>query len=76
MTETETRTPLTTVYACTVSGWSIPGKIWMLTNQIRVISSCARVPREFACACTSDTSGYIKRVKQHIEPFGLGLAKV
>ena len=26
-TETETRSQLATVYACTISGWSIPGKI-------------------------------------------------
>jgi len=33
-TETETRSPLATVHACTISGWSIPGKIWVPTNQI------------------------------------------
>ena len=31
-------------------GWSIPGKIWMLTNQITAISAGAHVYREL-CAC-------------------------
>jgi len=45
-TETETRSPLATVYACTVPGWSIPGKIWMPSNQIRAASARAHVSRE------------------------------
>jgi len=45
-TETESRSSLTMVYACTVSGWSIPGKVWMPTNQIRAVSASAHVPRE------------------------------
>ena len=48
-TETEARSWLATVDACTVPGWSIPGKIWMPTNQIRAISAGAHVPREL-CA--------------------------
>jgi len=45
-TETEAHSTLPTVDACTFSGWSIPGKIWMPTNQIRAISARARVSRE------------------------------
>ena len=45
-TETETRSSLATVYACTVPGWLVPGKIWMSTNQIRAISASAHVSRE------------------------------
>jgi len=46
MTETEAHSPLATVYACTVSGWSIPGKLWIPTNQIRDMSGSAHVYRE------------------------------
>ena len=45
-TETETRSWLATVYSCTVCRWSIPGKTWMPTNQIRAIPVRARVSRE------------------------------
>ena len=45
-TETETRSTPATAYACSVPGGSIPGKIWMPTNQIRVMSTRARVSRE------------------------------
>jgi len=45
-TETEARSSPATVYACTVPRWSIPGKIWMPTNQIRAISAGAHVSRE------------------------------
>ena len=45
-TETEARSPLATVHACTLPWWSIPGKIWRPTNQITAISARARVPRE------------------------------
>ena len=45
-TEMETRSPLATAYACTVSGRSNPGKIWMPTNQIPAISAHAHVTRE------------------------------
>jgi len=45
-TETEARSPLATVYTCTISGRSIPGKIWMPTNQITAISARAHVFRE------------------------------
>jgi len=47
-TETESRSSLETVYACTVPGWPIPGKIWRPTNQIRAISAGAHVPRAVA----------------------------
>ena len=45
-TETESRSPLAIVYACTVPGWSIPGKIWIPTNHIRATSARARAFRE------------------------------
>ena len=45
-TETESRSPLATVYACTASWWSVPGKIWMPTNQIRDMPLRAHVFRE------------------------------
>jgi len=45
-TETETRSSLATVYACTVSGWSIRGIIWTPTNQIRALSARAHLSRE------------------------------
>ena len=45
-TETEAHSSLATVHACTVSRGSIPGKIWMPTNQIRAISARAHVFRE------------------------------
>ena len=45
-TETETRASLATVYACRFPGWSIPGKIWMPTNQIGAVSARAHVSRE------------------------------
>ena len=45
-TETETRSSLATVYACTVSWWSIRGIIWTPTNQIRALSARAHLSRE------------------------------
>jgi len=48
-TETETRLPWQKVDACTVSWQSIPGKIWMPTNQIRAKYAHADVSREL-CA--------------------------
>jgi len=45
-TKTESRSPLSTVNACTVSGQSIPGKIWMPTNQITGTRAHAHVYRE------------------------------
>ena len=39
---------------------SIPGKIWMPTNQIGSTLARARVYPPIACACTSGISGYIK----------------
>ena len=56
-TETETRSSLATVYACTVPGWSIPGKIWMPTNQIRAISAGAHVPRELCARALQASQG-------------------
>jgi len=45
-TETEAHSPLAIVNACTVPGWSIPGKIWMPTNQITAMSAGAHLSRE------------------------------
>ena len=45
-TETEARSPLATVYTCTISRRSIPGKIWTSTNQITAIPASAHVSRE------------------------------
>ena len=56
-TETETRSQLTAVYACRVPGWSIPGKIWMPTNQIREISAGARVSRELRARALQASRG-------------------
>ena len=46
-TKTEAHSSLTTVHACPVSSQSIPGKIWILTNQISATSARAHAPREF-----------------------------
>ena len=56
-TETETRSQLATVYTCTVPGWSIPGKIWMPTNQIRAISVGAHVSRELRARAPQASRG-------------------
>ena len=56
-TETVTRSSLATVYACRVSGWSIPGKIWMLTNQIRAVATRAHVPRELRARALQASGG-------------------
>ena len=69
-TETETRTTLATAYACTVPGWSIPGKIWMPTNQIRTIPAGAHASVHVRHL------GVYKESRVATEPFGLGLAKV
>ena len=45
-TETETRSPQASVFACAISRQLSPGKILMPTNQIRAIPARARVPRE------------------------------
>jgi len=56
-TETEPRASLATVYACTVPGWLIPGKIWMPTNQIRAISAGAHVSRELRARALQASGG-------------------
>ena len=45
-TETEARSPLATVHACTIPGGRFPAKMWMSTNQIRAIPERAHVSRE------------------------------
>ena len=57
-TETESRSALVTVYACTVPGWSITGKIWISTNQITAISAGAHVPREVSARALSHLGVY------------------
>ena len=56
-TETEARSSLATVYACRVSEWSIPGKIWMPTNQIRVVAARAHVSRELRARALQASRG-------------------
>ena len=56
-TETESRSPLATVNACTGPGWSIPGKTWMPANQIRAVSSAARVSRELRARAPQASRG-------------------
>jgi len=56
-TETETRSQRATVYACTVSGRLIPGKIWMSTNQIRVISARTHASRELRARAPQASRG-------------------
>ena len=57
-TETEARSSLATVYACRVYWWSIPGKTWMPTNQIRAMSVRARVFRELYARALQDLGVY------------------
>jgi len=57
-TETESHSSLPAVYACRVSSRSIPGKIWMTTNQMRAVSACARVPRELRARALQDLGIY------------------
>jgi len=56
-TETEARWSLATVYACTIPGWSIPGKIWMPTNQITAVSIGAHVSRELRARAPQASRG-------------------
>jgi len=56
-TETEARSPLATAYACTVSRRSNPGKIWIPTNQIRVLSPRAHVSREIPARALQASRG-------------------
>ena len=56
-TETDTRSSLGTVYACTMSRQSIPGKIWMPTNQIRAMSARAHVYREVRARARQTSRG-------------------
>jgi len=57
-TETETCSSLARVYACVIPGWSIPGKIWMSTNQIRVTATGAHVSRELCARALSHLGVY------------------
>jgi len=62
-TETESRSSLATVYACTVSRPSIPGKIWIPSNQIRAVPARAHAYRELRARALQPSRGYIKRVQ-------------
>ena len=68
-TETEARSSPATVYACTVPGWSIPGKIWMPTNEIRAVSAGAHVFRELRARALQASRVY-KESRVATEPFG------
>jgi len=57
-TETESHSPLPTVYTCRASSRSSPGKIWMTTNQITAVSACARVSRELRARALQDLGIY------------------
>ena len=57
-TETESHSSLPTVYTCEVSIRSIPGKIWMTTNQITAVSACACVSRELRARALQDLGIY------------------
>jgi len=71
-TETETRSSLATVYACTVDYREIPGcqpiKLELYPLVHMYPANYVRVHLRI--------SGYIKRVEWRTESFGLGLAKV
>jgi len=56
-TETEAHSPLATVYACTDSRQSIPGKIWVPTNQTRAISASAHASRELLARAVQASRG-------------------
>jgi len=45
-------------YACIFSGRSIPGKIWMPTNQIRVLLARAHSSRELRTRALQDLGVY------------------
>jgi len=68
-TETEARSSPATVYACRVPGWSIPGKIWMPTNQIRALHTSAHVSRELRARALQGLGVY-KESRVATEPFG------
>jgi len=53
-TETETRSPLATVYACTVP---FPAKFWMPTNQITAVSARAHASRELCARALQASRG-------------------
>ena len=56
-TETEARSRLAAVDTCTVCRQSIPGKIWMPTNQIRAISSRPHASRELRARALQASRG-------------------
>ena len=56
-TETEARSSLATVCACMVPRWSIPGKIWKSTNQIRAVSARAHVSHELRARALQASRG-------------------
>ena len=74
-TETDSRSPLATAYARTISRRSIPGKIWMPTYQITAIPGGAHAFRELRARAPGHLGVY-KESRVATKPFGLGLAKV
>ena len=56
-TETEARSILATVYACIFSRRSIPGKIWIPTNQIRALCAHAHLSRELCARAVQASRG-------------------
>jgi len=58
-TETDARSSLATVFACTASRRLIPGKIWMPTNQIRALSAYAHVSRELRTRAVQASRGRV-----------------
>ena len=74
-TETESRSSLSTDFTCTVSGRSIPGKIWMPTNQFRAIPLTHTHTANYERVHFRHLGVY-KESRVATEPFGLGLAKV
>ena len=56
-TEKEAHSPLAKVYACRVSWWLNPGKIWMPTNQVTAVSARAHVSRELSARAPQASRG-------------------
>jgi len=56
-TETDARSILATVHACIFSRRSIPGKIWIPTNQIRTQRAHAHLSRELCARAVQISRG-------------------
>jgi len=71
--ETESHSPLATVYACTFPSGRFPAKFGCQPIKLKLYPLAHTYPANYVRACTSGNLGYIKRAEQHIESFGLGL---